>query len=97
MLNKYFLTGIMAKEIVLSTMGIVYSGNLAAVLPHHFTPIAAYSFLVFVLLYTPCISTIATMKKEYGGKMAIFSVTYQLVLAWVSSFLVFRIATLIFS
>ncbi|HBC96532.1 MAG TPA: ferrous iron transport protein B [Clostridium sp.] len=91
------ITGIMAKEIVLSTMGIVYSGNLAAVLPHHFTPIAAYSFLVFVLLYTPCISTIATMKKEYGGKMAIFSVTYQLVLAWVSSFLVFRIATLIFS
>ncbi len=91
------ITGIMAKEIVLSTMGIVYSGNLTAVLPNHFTAISAYSFLVFVLLYTPCISTIATMKKEYGNKMAVFSVAYQLVIAWIGSFLVFRIATLIFS
>jgi ferrous iron transport protein B len=91
------ITGIMAKEIVLSTMGIVYGGNLAAVLPNHFTAISAYSFLVFVLLYTPCISSIATIKKEYGNKMAIFSVTYQLVLAWIGSFLVFRAATLIFS
>ncbi|MEY7999959.1 ferrous iron transport protein B [Clostridium sp. Mt-5] len=90
------ITGIMAKEIVLSTMGIVYGGNLSTILPTRFTPISAYAFLVFVLLYTPCISSIATMKKEYGNKMAAFSVTYQILLAWIGSFLVFRIATLIF-
>lgn len=84
------LTGIMAKEVVVGTMGVIYGGNLTKVLPTVFTPLSAISFLVFVLLYTPCISLIATMKKEYGGKMAIFSVIYQLVLAWIVSFIVFN-------
>lgn len=88
------LTGIMAKEVVVGTMGVIYGGDLTSILPTVFTPLSAYSFLVFVLLYTPCISLIATMKKEYGGKMAAFSVTYQLVLAWVVSFLVFNIGSL---
>lgn len=89
------LTGLMAKEIVIGTMGVIYGGNLTEILPDMFTPLSAYSFLVFVLLYTPCVSVIATMKKEYGGKMTAFSVTYQLVLAWIVSFLVFNIGTLI--
>lgn len=89
------LTGIMAKEVVVGTMGVLYGGNLTSILPTAFTPLAAISFLVFVLLYTPCISLIATMKKEYGGKMAAFSVGYQLVLAWVVSFIVYNIGSLI--
>ncbi|OXT08586.1 ferrous iron transport protein B [Thermoanaerobacterium thermosaccharolyticum] len=89
------LTGIMAKEVVVGTMGVIYGGNLTKVLPTVFTPLSAISFLVFVLLYTPCISLIATMKKEYGGKMAIFSVIYQLVLAWIVSFIVFNGGSLI--
>lgn len=89
------LAGIMAKEVVVGTMGVIYGGDLTQILPTAFTPLAAFSFLVFVLLYTPCISLIATMKKEYGGKMAAFSVTYQLALAWIVSFLIFNIGSLI--
>lgn len=89
------LAGLMAKEVVVGTMGVIYGANLTKILPTMFTALSAYSFLVFVLLYTPCISVIATMKKEYGNKMAIFSVAYQLTLAWVVSFLVFNIGTLI--
>lgn len=89
------LTGIMAKEVVVGTMGVIYGGDLSQILPNVFTPLSAFSFLVFVLLYTPCVSLIAAMKKEYGTKMAMFSVTYQLILAWVVSFLVFNVGSLI--
>lgn len=89
------LTGLMAKEVVVGTMGVIYGGNLTTVLANHFTPVSAYSFLAFVLLYTPCVSVIATMKKEYGSKMAIFSLVYQLALAWVVSFIIFNVGSLI--
>ncbi|SHF19299.1 ferrous iron transport protein B [Clostridium fallax] len=89
------LTGLMAKETVLSTMEVIFKGNLEILLPQFFTAISAYSFLIFVLLYTPCISVIGTMKKEFGAKMTIFSVIYQLVLAWIASFLFFNIANFI--
>ncbi|MGH4052564.1 MAG: ferrous iron transport protein B [Clostridium sp.] len=88
------LTGLMAKEVVVGTMGVIYSGNLQHALSNYFSPLSAYSFLVFVLLYTPCVSVIATMKKEYGNKMAIFSVSYQLILAWVVSFIIFNVGSL---
>lgn len=91
------LTGIMAKEVVVGTMGVIYGSDLTTILPKVFSPLSAYSFLVFVLLYTPCISLIATMKKEYGSKMAIFSVLYQLVLAWVASFIVYNLGSMILS
>jgi ferrous iron transporter FeoB len=84
------LAGLMAKEVIIGTMGVIYGGNLSNVLQSAFTPISAYSFLVFVLLYTPCVSVIATMKKEYGSRMAAFSVFYQLGLAWITSFVVFN-------
>ena len=72
-------------------MGVIFGGDLSVTLASHFTALSAYSFLVFVLLYTPCVSVIGAMKKEYGTKLTLFSVTYQLVLAWVVSFLVFNI------
>ncbi|NMM65005.1 ferrous iron transport protein B [Clostridium sp. P21] len=90
------LTGLMAKEAVIGTMGVIYGGDLKISLIHHFTPMSAYAFLVFVLLYTPCISAVAAMKKEYGKNMAVFSVVYQFALAWLISFIVFRLGSMIF-
>lgn len=89
------LAGLMAKEVIVGTMGVIYGGNLSASIANHFTPLSAYSFLVFVLLYTPCVSAIATMKKEYGNKMAAFSIFYQMTLAWIVSFAVFNIGSLL--
>lgn len=88
------LTGLMAKEVVLSSMEVIFEGSLAAVLPQYFNALSAYAFLVFVLLYTPCITTVATMKKEYGNKMMAFSVAYQLVLAWGVSFIAYNVGSL---
>lgn len=90
------LTGLMAKEVVVSTMGVVYGLDLHNILSQQFTPLAAYSFLVFVLLYTPCISVIATMRKEFGSRMMAFSVFYQLLLAWTVSFVVYNVGSVIF-
>jgi len=90
------LTGLMAKEVVVSTMGVVYGVELQKILLQHFTSIAAYSYLVFILLYTPCISVVAVMRKEFGNRMMIFSVLYQLFLAWVVSFIVYNIGNLVF-
>ena len=85
------LTGLMAKETVLSTMEVIYKGNLEVLLPMHFNWISAYSFLIFILLYTPCISAIGTMKKEFGTRLTVFSVAYQLALAWGASFIFYNI------
>ncbi len=90
------LTGLLAKEVILGSMGVIYGGNLESELAVSFTQVSAYAFLVFVLSYTPCVSVIATMKKEFGSKMAVFSVLYQLVFAWIISFVVFRIGSIIF-
>ncbi|KOA21423.1 ferrous iron transport protein B [Clostridium homopropionicum DSM 5847] len=89
------LTGLMAKEVVVSTMGVIFGANLDSLLPQYFNQISSYSFLVFVLLYTPCVTALVTMKKEYGNKMAIFSLLYQFVLAWIVSFIVFNLSSLI--
>lgn len=89
------LTGILAKETVVSSMGVIFAGDLAATLPLYFTAASALSFLVFVLLYTPCISVLGAMKKEYGAKFTLFSITYQLLLAWIVSLIVYQIASLI--
>lgn len=90
------LTGLMAKEVVVSTMGVVYGADLHSILLQYFTPIAAYSYLVFILLYTPCISVIAVMRKEFGNRMMAFSVFYQLFLAWIVSFVIYSLGNLIF-
>lgn len=89
------LTGIMAKEIVISTMSVVYQGSLATVLPLVFNQASAFAFLIYILLYTPCISVVATFKKEFGTKLMLFSVFYQLTLAWIVSFLVYQVGLLI--
>ena len=90
------LSGLLAKESVLASMQVIFAGDLSAILPAHFTELSAYAFLVFILLYTPCISVIGTMKKEYGIKLTLFSVFFQLIIAWIAAFLVFNIGSLIF-
>jgi ferrous iron transport protein B len=90
------LTGLMAKEVVVSTLGVLYTGELIDQIASNFTMISGLSFLVFTLLYTPCVSVIATMKKEFNGKFAAFSVIYQFLVAWIAAFLVYNIAHLIF-
>jgi ferrous iron transport protein B len=90
------LSGVLAKETVLASMEVIFTGDLTVTLATHFTALSAYAFLVFILLYTPCVSVIGTMKKEYGTKLTLFSVFYQLILAWIVSFLVYNIGSLFF-
>ena len=88
------ITGLAAKEVIIGTMEIVY-GDLQVVLPTMFTGVTAFSFLVFVSLYTPCFAVIGVMKKEYGSKMMYLSVFYQFALAWVVAYLFNFIGTVI--
>jgi len=91
------ISGFMAKEIVVSTMSIVYGtggtiSDLAGVIQTSFTPISAYAFMVFVLLYTPCMATLVVMKKETGSwKWPLFSIAYSFSIAWVLAFLIYQI------
>ncbi len=73
------LTGLPAKEAIVSTMAILYGGDIATAA---FTPVTAYGFMLFTLLYFPCIATIATLRREAGAKWAWFTVLNSLVLAW---------------
>ena len=74
----------MAKESVVSTLEVLFSGNIASVL----TPLAAASLLVFSLLYTPCVAAIASIKREMGSKWAAGVVVWQCVIAWVAALIV---------
>jgi ferrous iron transport protein B len=94
------LTGFLAKEVVVSTMSIAYAsgdaGTLGTVLQGMFTPASALSFLFFVLLYTPCVSTVAMMKRETGSwKWTLASIAYSFVIAWIVAWIVYRIGLLI--
>ena len=90
------ISGVLAKETVLASMEVIFGGDLTVMLPMHFTQISAYAFLVFVLLYTPCVSTLGTIKKEFGAKFMGISIVFQLAVAYIVSFLVFNIGNLIF-
>ena len=86
------LTGLPAKEAIVSTLAILYDGDIATA---GFTPLTAFSFLLFVLLYFPCIATIATLRREAGKVWAWFTVFHSLALAWLVSFLVYQIGSLL--
>ena len=85
------LTGLPAKEAIVSSMGILYPSDATL---SAFTPVTAYAFMVFVLLYFPCVATITTLRKEIGAKWAWFSVAHSLVLAWVVSFVIYQLGNL---
>ncbi|MGL4797627.1 MAG: ferrous iron transport protein B [Paraclostridium sp.] len=89
------LTGISAKEVVITTMEVVY-GDLNTVLPTIFTTVTAYGFLVFSALYTPCIAALSTMRKEYGNRMMFISAGYQFAVAWIAAFIVKTVGSIVF-
>jgi len=101
-MNVCLITGLPAKEAIVSTMGILYhaeedEGTLAENMRTEgdFTPATAIAFMLFVLLYFPCIATITTLRKEIGRGWAAFTVVHSLLLAWVVAFLAFHIISLL--
>jgi ferrous iron transport protein B len=105
------LTGAAAKEIVVSTMGVLYTGEAdadeesaplkeklqTATKPdgsHVFNPVVAYSFMLFILLYFPCIAALTAIKREAGTKWMVFEIFYTTGVAWLISFIFYQLATL---
>ncbi len=94
------LSGVGAKELVVSSLGVLYADDaeadqttLAQRLP--ITPLVAYGYMVFILLYFPCVATLAAIRQEAGGwKWAAFAAAYTTVLAWIMSFAVYQIGGL---
>ena len=95
------ITGILAKESVVATMGMVYAGveegeALINVIQQVFTPLSAISFLVMTLLYTPCLAALVAIKRETNSmKWTIFSAVYTFVIALVLSTLVYQVGLLL--
>lgn len=93
------ITGFSAKEAVVSTLAVLTGSSVAdlgTVLGGMFTPLSAASFLVFTLLYTPCVAAIAAVKREMGsGWSAFVMVLMQCLAAWVVSFTVYNVGALI--
>ena len=67
---------------------------LKIITKYYFTELSSFAFMVFVLLYTPCMSAVGTIKKEFGSKFTLFSVILQLGVAWIAAFLIFNIGSL---
>lgn len=103
------ISGATAKEIVVSTLGVLYSNDndsaeslsqrIAEVNPEtgtpDFTPLVALSFMVFVVLYFPCIATIVAISREAGGwKYGAFTILYNTAVAWIFSFIVYQVGSL---
>jgi ferrous iron transport protein B len=117
------VSGFVAKEVVVSTMGVLYHVGASGVAPgaargagagaatggragqaslpglrealrepdHGFTPLVAAGFMVFVLLYTPCVASILAMRRELGARWMWFDVGYQIALAWLAAFAVYQL------
>jgi ferrous iron transport protein B len=97
------VTGLAAKEVVVSTMGILYqadpdsaSNSLQDKLKEqgHLTPLVAYGFMLFVLIYFPCIAAITAIKKESDIKWAVFVMFYTTGIAWLVAFMTYRIGSI---
>ena len=113
-LDVSLIAGIGAKEIVASTIGVLYSGDDSfgdddefsddnekythlrqIMLQEGITPLIAFAYLIFILLYFPCIATIAAIKNETGSwRWAGFAAVYTTIVAWITSALVYQIGGL---
>jgi ferrous iron transport protein B len=100
------LTGFVAKEIVVSTLGVLYQvgteeeerseGLIQALRRSNMTPLVAYAFMAFVLIYTPCLGTVAVIRREtHSWKWTGFSVGYAVVLAWLVAFTIVQVGSLL--
>lgn len=97
------ITGMVAKEVVVSTLGIIHglgevgedSMELIGGIQAMYTPLKAYSFMIFTLLAAPCFAAIGTMKREYNSwKLTLMAIGYQTAVAWVLATLVYQIGSL---
>ena len=98
-------TGFVAKEVVVSTMGVLYHAsddesnqNLSKKLinPRYgITPASALAFMIFVMIYIPCLATVTAIAREIGTRWALFSIVYQIFVAWIVSFGFYHVARLI--
>lgn len=94
------ITGLSAKEAVVSTLAVLTGAAnpaaLSVLLTSIFSPLSAYAFLVFCLLYMPCIATLATVKREMGGwTSAILVVLFQTLIAWIVAFLIYHVGLIV--
>jgi len=103
------VTGFVAKEVVVSTMGVLYHADIGngagggqqpidQVIrrpEYGITPLVAYTFMLFVLLYVPCLATVVVMGREAGWRWAFVSLVYQLALAWTVCFLFYNAGRLL--
>lgn len=85
------ISGFMAKESVVSTLGVLFGGSISTLL----SSATAASILVFSLLYTPCVAAIASVKRELGSRWAVGVVIWQCVIAWVAAWIVHVIGMVI--
>ena len=93
------VSGVGAKELVVSTLGVMYSNgegeSLQTSLTKSITPAGALAYMVFILLYFPCVATFIAIKNEAGGwKWAIITAVYTIFLAWLAAFATFNLASL---
>ncbi|MBR7081407.1 MAG: ferrous iron transport protein B [Oscillospiraceae bacterium] len=96
------LTGFVAKEAVVSSLSMFYGFSLTATgaavasAMTGFTPLGAFSFLIFTLLYVPCVAAVSTMRRELGSaKWTAISIAWQLAVAYIASFIVYQIGSLL--
>lgn len=98
------ITGVVAKEVVVATLGILTgvgdaadnTSELGKVLQLYFTPLKAYAFMAFTLLYMPCVAAFGAIKREMNSwKWTIFTVCYQTGIAWVIAFLIYQVGSMV--
>jgi ferrous iron transport protein B len=98
-ISTALITGFIAKEAVISTLAVLTGSGIAELgdtLHSFFTPLSAISFLIFTLLYTPCVAAIAAVKRELGGaKAAVYVLLYQTGIAWLAAFAFYQIGSLL--
>ncbi len=92
-ISTALITGFMAKESVVATLSVLFGST--AILTSTISPLSAGSLLVFCLLYTPCVAAIASIRRELGGRWAFAVVLMQCAIAWIASFVVYLIGSLI--
>lgn len=93
------ITGFIAKESVISTLAVLTGASvteLGSMLHTFFSPLSAFSFLVFTLLYTPCVAAVSTVRREFGSvKGTMFIILYQTGFAWIAAFFIYQIGKLV--
>jgi ferrous iron transport protein B len=100
LLSIALLFGFVAKEVVIGSLAVIYGAGpteLSGILAHRLDWMQAYSFMLFTLIYTPCLSALATLRREAGGMRYVWvSVGWSLAIAWVASFTFYQTARALF-